>query len=105
MLARKTLVAAVLLQPNLRVRAILCALDLWCTSTCNSRLRVSRACALVPTSASCTWTSTTPLWLASLCVFSLQMSAGQFVYPFQLDGHLITIIIEAQVDTEGMYGA
>jgi hypothetical protein len=35
----------------------------------------------------------------------MQLSAGQFVYPFQLDGHLLTIVIEAQISDEGMYGA
>jgi hypothetical protein len=32
------------------------------------------------------------------------LSAGKFIYPFQLDRHLITVEIEAQVETEGMYG-
>ena len=32
------------------------------------------------------------------------LGAGKFIYPFQLDNHLITVSIEAQVETEGMYG-
>ena len=31
------------------------------------------------------------------------MTSGKFLYPFQLDNHLITVEIEAQIETEGMY--
>ncbi len=50
----------------------------------------------------CTLTTFLP---TCLLPYPLQMTAGQFIYPFQLDGHLITVVIEPQVETEGMYGA